>query len=123
MLLGSGPKGTLYPPLSCGESPYGVWACSAPATKIGQRLSSRPVAAQGYRSEHGCPGEESVQRDTRACRHSPTGRPKRYVTGVLRVALVLAVAALDSLVVGSVVEGVSSLARKSAQVDLPSGEE
>jgi hypothetical protein len=37
--------------------------------------------------------------------------------------VVLAVAALDSLVVGSVVEAVSSLARKGAHVDLPSGEE
>jgi len=46
--------------------------------------------------------------------HGTTGRPKRHVSDVLRGALVLAVAALDSLVVDSVVETVPSLARKGA---------
>jgi len=46
--------------------------------------------------------------------HGTTGRPKRHVSDVLRGALVLAVAALDSLVVDSVVEAVPSLARKGA---------
>jgi hypothetical protein len=46
--------------------------------------------------------------------HGTTGRPKRHVSDILRGALVLAVAALDSLVVDSVVEAVPSLARKGA---------
>jgi len=46
--------------------------------------------------------------------HGTTGRPKRHVSDVLRGALVLAVASLDSLVVDSVVETVPSLARKGA---------
>jgi hypothetical protein len=44
--------------------------------------------------------------------HGSRGRPKRHVSDILRGALVLAFAALDSLVVDSVVEAVPSLARK-----------
>ena len=80
--LTCGPKGSRYSPFDlrkqllrrvgmCGH----VWACSAPAAKIGQWLSSRPVAARGFHSEHGCPGEESVQQDTRACRRAPCATP------------------------------------------------
>lgn len=46
--------------------------------------------------------------------HGTSGRPRRHVSDILRGALVLAVAALDSLVVDSVVEAVPSLARKGA---------
>jgi len=42
------------------------------------------------------------------------GRPTRHVSDVLRGALVLSLAALDSLVVDSVVEAVPALARKGA---------
>jgi len=73
------------------------------------------------------------------CGHVPH-RPRRSVSGSAadlsrrratiqnmaaqaKRALVLVVAAPDSLVVGSVVEATPSLARKRAHVDLPSGEE
>jgi hypothetical protein len=46
--------------------------------------------------------------------HGSRGRPKRHVSDVLRGALVLALAALDSLVVDSVVEAVPALARKGS---------
>jgi hypothetical protein len=46
--------------------------------------------------------------------HGTPGRPKRSVSDVLRGALVLALAALDSLVVDSVAEAVPALARKGA---------
>jgi hypothetical protein len=46
--------------------------------------------------------------------HGSRGRPRRYVSDILRGALVLGFAALDSLVVDSVVEAVPILARKGA---------
>jgi hypothetical protein len=46
--------------------------------------------------------------------HGSRGRPQRHVSDILRGALVLGLAALDSLVVDSVVEAVPTLAKKGA---------
>jgi hypothetical protein len=46
--------------------------------------------------------------------HGSRGRPRRHVSDILRGALVLGLAALDSLVVDSVVEAVPTLARKGS---------
>lgn len=54
---------------------------------MGQRLSSRPDAARGYHSEHGCPGEESVQQDTRVYKSQlgeVTFQRAAAIEGVLR---------------------------------------
>jgi hypothetical protein len=46
--------------------------------------------------------------------HGHPGRPQRHVSDVLRAALVLAIAALDALVVDSVVEGVGPVSKAAA---------